>query len=171
MFDLLVYSPVIVGALMIAGILLELGLGKVGFLTKGLGLVFDKEKNRYELSAGPITAVFVIGAALVIGPLLIDYFLVAKRTFTVSGQVIVEGRSDAIGTKIISCYPLTEVYPSGEFSSVKVSKNELGQFPDLAFVLDGYEIASVNLQRFPASKTGSQIVLQKPVLLKLKPDR
>ena len=166
MFDLLVFSPVIVGTLMIAGILIELGLGKIGFFTKGLGLTFDREKNRYELSAGPIIAVFVIGASLVIGPLVIDYFLVSKRTFTVSGTVAIEDRADASGTQIISCYPLARVYPDGTFTSVRISKNELGGFPDLAFELKGYDMVSVNLMKYPLTKTGSHIELTEPVVLK-----
>ena len=109
MFDLLVFSPVIVGTLMIAGILIELGLGKIGFFTKGLGLTFDREKNRYELSAGPIIAVFVIGLdydlerdALLSalsegGPGKLVHPFYGERLVTISSPHVVHESTDAGG--------------------------------------------------------------------------
>ncbi len=168
MFDILVLSPVFVGAAMILILLLELGLGKVGFVSKGLGMSFNPVTKHYELSTGPVVGVIFIGAALVIAPLIIDYFLVSKKSFYVSGSVEIEGRENATGTRVISCYPLTMVERNGDFDDVRVFKDERGEFPRLAIELDGYHTEVVDLDEFAASKTGSRIELDDAVLLSIK---
>lgn len=168
MRDILLLAPVGIGAVMIALLFLELALGKIGFTGKGLGATYDPAAKRWTLSTGSVTGVFLIGAGLAIAPLVIDYFLVAKKAFFVSGQVKIEGEDDASGVKLISCYPLTPVDSEGYFVDAKVFKDSTGYFPKLAFEYSGYYTPPVNLNVVKANKMGSHIELFDAVELKKK---
>jgi hypothetical protein len=171
MWDLLVVVPMAVGALMIGVLLLELGLGKIGFLTKTLGIEYDQEQKRFELSTGPVFGVFIIGAALVLAPIVIDEFLVNKKTFLLSGTVGLEDGKSPVGISVISCYPLTDVLPDGSFYKVPVYKDEKGEFPLVAFEMQGYETKAREISApETVDKLGSKLELKEKVVLLKKPN-
>jgi len=169
MWDLMLVAPMAVGALMIAVLLLELGLGKIGFLTKNLGIQYDQDKKRFELSTGPVFGIFVIGAALVIAPIVIDQFLVTKKTFFLSGKVQVEEGGSPRAVRVIACYPLTDVLEDGAFFDVRLFKDETGKFPQVAFELPGYLTKRLPITDDTVRKTGSNLMLREDILLSRKP--
>jgi hypothetical protein len=169
MWDFMLVVPMAVGALMIAILLLELGLGKIGFLTKNLGIQYDQAKQRFELSTGPVFGIFVIGAALVIAPLVIDHFLVTKKTFFLSGKVQIEDGSSPRAVRVIACYPLTDVLDDGAFFDVRLYKDETGKFPQVAFELPGFSTKRLPITDDTVRKVGSNLALKEDILLSKKP--
>ena len=161
--------PMAVGALMIGVLLLELGLGKIGFLTKTLGIQYDREQKRFELSTGPVFGIFVIGAALVVSPIVIDHFLVTKKTFFLSGSVRLEDGKSPRGVRVIGCFPLTDVLDDGRFMDVRLYKNETGKFPQVGFELPGYALKRLPMSYETCHKAGSHLTLKEEVVLRKKP--
>lgn len=169
MWDFMLFVPMAVGALMIAVLLLELGLGKIGFLTKNLGIQYDQAKQRFELSTGPVFGIFVIGALLVIAPIVIDHLLVTKKTFFLSGDVRMEDGTSPRAVRVIACYPPTDVLDDGSFIDVRLYKDEAGRFPQVAFELPGYLTRRLPITGDTISKTGSDLSLKDEVVLIKKP--
>jgi len=166
--DPLLLVPMLVGAVMIGVLLLELGLGKIGFMTKGLGLQYDPNKKLFELSAGPVVGVIVVGAILVVAPIVIDTLLVSKKTYYLSGTVKAENRQSSRDIRIIACYPLTDPEEDGKFSEVKMFKNEVGKFPKVAFELAGYASKTVTINDENVNRLGSDLELKETITLREK---
>lgn len=167
--DFMFMAPMAVGALMIAVLLLELGLGKIGFLTKNLGIQYDQTKQRFELSTGPVFGIFVIGALLVIAPVVIDHFLVTKKTFFLRGEVQVNDGDSPRAVRVVACYPLTDVLEDGSFMDVRLFKDETGKFPQVAFEMPGYQTKRLPITSETIRKTGSELALREEVVLVKKP--
>lgn len=166
--DILLLVPMLVGAVMIGILLLELGLGKIGFLTKGLGLQYDPNKKLFEISTGPVVGVIVVGAILVIAPIIIDTLLVSKKTYYLSGTVKAENKKSARDIRIIACYPLTDPEDDGKFSEVKMFKNEVGKFPKVAFERKDYITKTITINDQNVSRHGSDLELKDTIVLKEK---
>ena len=137
-------------------------------MTKGLGLQYDPDKKLFELSTGPVVGVIVVGAILVIAPILIDTLLVSKKTYYLNGTVKAENRESARDIRIIACYPLTDPEEDGKFSEVKMHKNEVGKFPKVAFELDGYTSRTVTINDQSVSRLGSDLALKETIVLRRK---
>lgn len=167
--DLLLIVPLAVGALMIAVLLLLLGIGRVGFLTKTLGIEYDKKKQRFALSTGPVFGILLIGMVLVIAPIVIDHFLVSKRTFFLKGKVRTADGASPRAVRVIACYPLTDVLDDGSFLDVRLYKDETGKFPQVAFELEDYALKRLPITDETTHSLGSHLRLKNDVVLSRLP--